>query len=93
MDIVALLVSFVFGFIEFVLGFRFLFKFLGISGDVPFVGWIYANSSYFLQPFYGIFPSINLGRFSLEFTTLAAMFLYGIIGALIRNVLDKMTDE
>lgn len=77
---IASIIEVVFGIIQVFLGLRFILKFFGANMAVPLVQWIYNVAGALLAPFYGIFPTVVLGdRFVLEFTTLFAMIVYGLI--------------
>jgi len=81
--IVRTLVNIVFGIIEFLLGFRFIFLFFSANPNTPFVAWIYSASASLVAPFARILPDLNLGGFIVDFTTLAALFVYAFVGYLI----------
>ncbi len=83
------LASFIVGLIEILLVFRFLLKFLGASSASPIVAWIYSTTAPLLQPFLFAFPTPSVqGGFTLEFTTLFAMFAFAFVGYLIQEVLE-----
>ena len=84
--IIRMLVNIVFGVIEFLLAFRFIFFFFGANPSTPFVAWIYATSASLVAPFARIFPSLILGRFTVDFTTLVALIVYAFVGYLILEV-------
>jgi hypothetical protein len=76
----------IFGFIEFLLGFRFLFKLLGANPVNAFVAWVYNLSGPLVSPFLGIFGTpasgpgtVTTGHFELG--TVVALIVYAIIGA------------
>lgn len=87
------LLSLIMGVVETILTFRFVLKLLGANPQTPFVQWIYDMSAPLLQPFVYMFPtpSVN-GGYSLEFTTLFALFAYAFAGYILTEVLD-MLDE
>lgn len=77
----AAIINFIVSAIEVLLGLRLVFRFFGANSDTPFVRWIYDTSAPLLGPFRGIFPTTELeGRYVLEFTTVIAMLVYGLIG-------------
>jgi YggT family protein len=89
MRIIATVINIVLGFIEFLLGVRFIFKVLGVQPTTSFVSWIYDTSSPFITPFLGVLPNISFGsRSVLELTTLVALIIFGIIAAIVNNVFD-----
>lgn len=82
------------GFIELLLGLRFVFLLLGANPDSGIVSWIYSWSGIFTAPFAGIFgqststaagPGI-VTQSVFDWTTLIALIVYGIIGALIGSI-------
>jgi YggT family protein len=86
-DLAALL----FGLIEILLVFRFILKLLAANPNVGLVAWIYENTQPLLRPFLLMFPTPSVrGGFSLEFTTLFAIFAYAFIGYLIQEVLEML---
>lgn len=83
-------VSFIFGVIEVLLGFRFLFLLFGANPLVPFVNWIYEVSFIFVAPFVGIFgqPGTDLipggvVNSVFDLTTLVALLVYAAVGGLL----------
>lgn len=78
------LINIIFGFVEAILGLRFVLKLFGASVTAPFVHWLYAMSEPLLHPFAGAFPSpaIEPGAI-LEFATLFAILIYALLRYLI----------
>lgn len=73
------LINFIFGFVEAILGVRFVLKLLGASASAPFVRWMYEMSHPLLTPFLGAFPSPVLEQGAiLEFVTLFAIIIYAL---------------
>jgi hypothetical protein len=78
------------GFIELLLGLRFILLLLGANPGSAFVSWIYSWSSVFTAPFAGIFgqtattagPGV-VSQSVFDWTTLIALIIYGIIGTII----------
>ena len=64
-------------------GAAFFFEFFGANSSAPFVVWLYGTTAQLVSPFFRIFPSLNLGGFVVDFTTLVAMVIYALIGYLI----------
>ncbi|MEA2056234.1 MAG: YggT family protein [Patescibacteria group bacterium] len=88
------LCNFVFALIDILLVFRFVLKLLAANAGASFVTWIYNTTQPLLNPFLMIFPIPKIkGGFTLEFTTLFAIFAYTFIGYLIREVLATMSDK
>ncbi len=82
------LANFVFGLIAILLIFRFLLKLLAANPQASFVAWIYETTRPLLNPFVLAFPTPKVtGGFTLEFTTLFAIFTYAFIGYLIQELL------
>lgn len=79
------IVYFLFGVVEVLLAFRFVFKLLGANPDSPFVGFIYASSSLFHAPFAGIFSRATAPGAEtvavFEPSTLIAIVVYAIVAA------------
>ncbi len=73
------------------LGLRFVLKLLGANASNGFVNWIYENSGEILGPFRNIFPAANLDGFVIEFSTIFALVVYGIIGMLAFYLIDILT--
>jgi uncharacterized protein YggT (Ycf19 family) len=67
--------------VEILLGLRLILRFFGANQSTPFVQWVYTTSEPILGPFRGIFPSpVIEGQYVLEFATVFAMLIYGLIG-------------
>jgi hypothetical protein len=82
------LIDVIFGIVEVLLLLRVLLKFFGANPSAPFTNWIYATSTPLLTPFLGMFPSPVLeGRYILEFSTLFALIIYGLIAYLISELI------
>lgn len=74
--------------VEALLIFRFLLKLLSASPASDFVAWVYATTEPLLQPFLFAFPTPSVkGGFTLEFTTLFALFAYGFVGYVLQEVM------
>lgn len=83
------LANFLIALIEISLIFRFLLKLLGASPAADFVSWVYDMTQPLLQPFLFAFPTPTVrGGFTLEFTTLFAIFAYAFAGYLIQEILE-----
>lgn len=78
-------VYFIFGAIEVLLAFRFVFKLLGASPQSSFVEFIYGFSGFFLAPFTGIFSRVTTTgietRAVFEPAVIIAMIVYAVIAA------------
>jgi len=77
------LVYFVFGLLDVLLGFRFVFKLLGANPSTGFVDFIYNLSAIFVAPFAGIFnTSLAQGDVTtsiFEPATLVALIVYAVL--------------
>lgn len=78
------------GFIEVLIGLRFIFRLLGANPGNDFVNWIYGWSTPFVKPFAGIFGQnatvtgqgvVTTSVF--DWTALIALVVYGLILAVI----------
>lgn len=77
---ISFLTNVVFGFIEFLVGFRILLRLFGASSKAPFANWVYETSKPLLSPFVGMFPSPRLtGGFVVEFSALFGLLVYAFI--------------
>lgn len=94
---VAQLIYFIFGIIEMLLAFRFVFKILGANPTSPFINFIYDFSAIFLAPFMNIFPRASvrteIGVSVFEPETIVALIIYGLLAQLIIQALNTMTVE
>jgi hypothetical protein len=85
----ATIISLIFGFIEIILGGRFLFRLFGANPAAPVVDWFYHLSTPFLAPFSGLTRTstdvvvyssgVSVGSV-FEWLTLLALLFYGLIG-------------
>ena len=95
------LVYFVFGLLEILLAFRFVFKLLGANPSTGFVDFIYSLSAVFVAPFAGIFnTSLAQGDVTtsiFEPATLVALIVYALLAwgivALIRVLSGRQQEE
>ena len=95
------LVYFVFGLLEILLAFRFVFKLLGANPSTGFVDFIYNLSAIFVAPFVGIFnTSLAKGDVTtsiFEPATLVALIVYAVLAwgivTLIRVVSGRQQTE
>jgi len=86
--------TFIFGLIEVLLIFRFVLKLLSANPNAGFVNWVYVNTAPLLQPFLFAFPTPSVrGGFTLEFTTLFAIFAYAFLGYIIQEVLEIISKK
>ena len=79
----------VIGLVEILLVTRFILKLFAANPQAEFVTWIYETTQPLLAPFLLAFPTPTVrGGYTLEFTTLFALFVYAFIGYLIQEVLE-----
>ena len=84
------------GFIELLLGLRFASLLIGANPLSPFVNWVYSWSGPFAAPFSGIFGQESavtgqgvVTQSVIDWTTVIAMLVYGLVGALLGRVLAR----
>lgn len=86
------LANFVFGLIDLLLIFRFILKLLAANPQAEFVAWVYNTTQPLLNPFLAAFPTPQVkGGFTLEFTTLFAIFVYTFVGYLVQELLAAIS--
>lgn len=84
-------VGLVIGLIEIILVFRFILRLLGASPQAEIVSWVLVNSAPFLRPFaFAFTPLVFPGGFIIEFSTLLAIFAYGLIWYVLKEVLNML---
>ncbi len=85
------LATFITGLISTLLLFRFVLKLLGANSEAAIVAWIFETTQPLLRPFLMAFPTSSIrGGFTLEFTTLFALFVYTFAGYLIQELLETI---
>lgn len=75
---------------------RFILLLLAANEDAGFVSFIYAISSFFAAPFFGIFNyQPTYGQFTLEVSTIVAVLVYALVGWGVAKlaVLSRPQDE
>lgn len=86
------LLNFFLAVVEVFLGIRFLFKLFGANPNNGFVSWVYDMSAALLEPFRGIFSArVFENQYILEFSTLFAMLMYGLLALLIIALINIVT--
>jgi hypothetical protein len=73
------IVWYIVGIIEVALAFRFALKMFGANADAGFTAFIYASTFVFAQPFLNVFRVTEVSGSVFEWTTLLAMFAYGLV--------------
>jgi len=95
--VVSRVVLFVFGFIEVLIGIRFVLKLLGANAVAPFVQFIYGVSAIFVAPFNAIFGTASVAGSVFEWSSLVAIAIYALVAwgivALIRAVNPRDRSE
>ena len=82
---------------EIVLMLGFVLLLFGANPEPPFVQWVYRSLERAMEPFRGIFTSIELGQTGndveavLDTSVLFAMVVYGIIAWLVRAGIDWLS--
>jgi uncharacterized membrane protein len=80
---ISYLIYFIFGLLNVLLAFRFVFKILGANPSTGFVSFIYSLSSIFVSPFEGIFSTAqgtgDVTASIFEPATLVAIIVYAVI--------------
>jgi hypothetical protein len=86
---------YILGVIEVLLAFRIVLKLLGANAQSGFTSFIYAISNPFALPFAGILRVTGISEMTLEWSTLIAMAVYGIVayGIIALFQLVKPTSE
>ena len=82
------IVSGVVGLIEAMLVLRLVLQLLGANPSSQFIAWVYGVTDNFVGPFAGAFPSLTVGAYAAEFSTIFAMIGYAIIGWLVGRLLS-----
>ena len=59
------------------------------SGDNGFVNWVYETSWEMLSPFRNIFHTVSSGAWSIDFTALFGLVVYGLAGLLAVKLINK----
>lgn len=71
------------------LGLRFLFALLGANPENGLADFVYSVTQPFVSPFFNLFSYdvVSAGRSRIEFFTLVAMLIYGLVAAGIARLL------
>lgn len=71
---------------------RFVLKLFGANDGNAFVNWWYEMSGVLLDPFRGVFPTeVYENQYVLEFSTLFALLVYGLIYLLVVALINAIT--
>lgn len=89
-------ISLIFGFIETLVALRFTMRLIGADPTNGFVNWVYDWSAPLVAPFAGIFgqhsplSGLSVAAQSVfEWTSLIALLVYALIGALILRIIGS----
>ena len=74
--------------VEFLLSIRFVLLMFKVSSSSQFVSWIYKTSAPLVHPFAGIFQQLKIFGFVIDFSTLFALIVYGMLGMLIVKLIS-----
>lgn len=85
--LIAGIISLIVGIILVTLVLRLIFRLFGANPDAAFVAWLYGFTGPLVSPFVGIFneSSPNLATGHLEISTIVAIIVYGLIGAVLER--------
>ena len=86
------IVWYILGILEALLAFRFVLKLLGANPDAGFSHFIYSVTYLFAAPFLSVFNLTQVAGSSIEWTTLLAMLVYGLVAyGIVRLLLISKT--
>lgn len=89
--IIISIVYFVFGFIEVILGLRFLLRLFGANPDAGFVQLIYSIAAPFMAPFEAVFATPQVEGAVFDWSVLLAIAVYALIAWGIASLVRAMT--
>jgi uncharacterized protein YggT (Ycf19 family) len=78
---------YIFGVLEALLAFRFVFKLLAANPGAGFTNFIYKTSQPLVNPFLSVFHINRVDTGVVEWTTLLAMFVYWLVALAIVKLL------
>jgi uncharacterized protein YggT (Ycf19 family) len=76
-------INFVVSVIALLLTVRFIFEFLVVNTDTPFVAWLYRVTAPLVAPFAKILPNWTFSGFVVNFATVAALVAFGLAASLL----------
>lgn len=95
--IAARIVWFIFGFIEVLIGVRFVLKLLGANAESGFVQFIHGFSNIFMAPFFAILDTSKASGAVFEWSALVAIVVYALVAwgivALIKAVSPRRDSQ
>lgn len=73
--------------------FRIAIIFFNLEKSNEIITWIYSTSNYFVSPFKGILQSetLNIANFTLELTSVVALFVILILGFVIIEIIKAFS--
>lgn len=77
--------------VEVLLSCRLILRFFVVNPRTPFVAWIYGITSPLVSPFAKIHPDWRYSGFVLDFSIVAALIVYVVIGSLLLGMLSPFT--
>jgi YggT family protein len=89
--IIISIVYFIFGFIEVVLGLRFVLRLLGANPDAGFVQLVYSIAAPFMAPFEAVFATPQVEGTVFDWSVLLAIAVYALIAWGIASLVRAMT--
>jgi len=75
--------------VELLLSSRLILRFFVVNPRTPFVAWVYGITAPLVSPFVKIHPDWKQSGFVLDFSTLAALIVYVLVGFLILGMLSS----
>lgn len=86
--LIASLIGLIFGVIMITLVLRLVFRLFGANPGAGLVAWDYSFTAPLVSPFFGIFNTnaVDLATGRLEFETIIAIIVYGLIGGVLERV-------
>ena len=79
--------------VELLLSTRFILRFFAANPRTPFVAWLYGVTAPLVSPFAKIHPDWRYSGFVIDFSILAALIVYVLIGFLISRMLTSFGKE
>jgi uncharacterized protein YggT (Ycf19 family) len=77
--------------IEALLVFRAVFKLFGASATTVIVEWLYKVTEPLIQPFQSIFHVSYVGKYLIEWSTIVALVVVGVVSFLLTELINLLT--
>ena len=77
--------------VESILLFRAVFKLFGASATTVIVEWLYKVTEPLIQPFQSIFHVSYIGKYLIEWSTIVALIVVGVISFLLTELINLLT--